>query len=1066
MLRMYHLTMKSKSRGAGQSAVAAAAYRSAECILDERTGLTHDFTRRRGVEHVEIALPSGVQADWAKDRAKLWNAAERAEVRKDARVAREFEIGVPHQFTAEQRLEATRLFAQALADRYGAAVDFAIHSPQGKSDIRNHHAHLLMTTRVVEAQGLGAKTQIERENKWLLSQNLPTSQMQLRDIRVLWEQVANERLAAAGLDLRIDHRSHRERGLEIEPTRHVGVHATQLQRQGVDVSRVRLDAAAARRNAELIREKPEQVLTLITGEKSVFDRHDIARALHRYVDDPEAFQAAFAKVMASPVLVELRAEVREGRGVRELARYSTREMVTIERELAGRAMRMSEGREHGVDRRRVQAALTRHDGAIRRAVEADTQVLLERGQVTEAEREKRLGVARLSDEQRQSVEHITGPEQIAVVVGFAGAGKSTMLAAAREAWEAQGFTVRGAALAGKAVEGLEESSGIASRTLSSYEHSWRNGRGQIGPRDVLVIDEAGMVSSRQLGRFVAEAERKGAKLVLVGDHEQLQAIGAGAPFRAIAECIGFAELQDIRRQREEWQREASQAFARHQTAEGLAGYAERGAIRFSETCEEARGEIARNYLADLAKRPEGSRVALAHRRVDVRMLNEAIREARQELGELARGEEAGERIYHTNDGKRAFAAGDRILFLENNRDLGVKNGMLGTVTAVSKGHIMAELDHAGRDGMRREVTVSIGEYAAIDHGYATTIHKTQGSTVDRAFVLASATMNRHLTYVAMTRHRGGVELHAGRDEFKDLKTLTATLSRNGQKESTLDYTRGFAERRGIAEQLGIRSEIEVSRYQGHNFGESQVQSQRTIGARSGEERSQRAEPPRRGIVDGLELEDALAHQQPEREETLHVEVGRQVGTLRPTGFERAVGRYARAFEMADRNAREGLPVLKAQTQALRQAGVELDQVRPGASVLLASTLRHDPQTRQVVTELSGRERVGQLIAGMNHERAMLAEPNIRAERFVQGWQKLQGQRRALQGWRHEEARQKVEAQMRGTALLLERDPQVESILRSRSRDLGISHVCQEQSLARAMEQQLTQSRSQGLTFGL
>jgi len=291
---MYHLTMKSKSRGAGQSAVAAAAYRSAECILDERTGLTHDFTRRRGVEHVEIALPSGAQADWAKDRAKLWNAAERAEVRKDARVARVIGFGVPHQITAEQRLEATRLFAQALADRYGGAVDFAVHSPQGKSDIRNHHAHLLMTTRVVEAQGLGAKTQIERENKWLLSQNLPTSQMQLRDIRVLWEQVANERLAAAGLDLRIDHRSHRERGLEIEPTRHVGVHATQLQRQGVDVSRVRLDAAAARRNAELIREKPEQVLTLITGEKSVFDRHDIARALHRYVDDPEAFQAAFA----------------------------------------------------------------------------------------------------------------------------------------------------------------------------------------------------------------------------------------------------------------------------------------------------------------------------------------------------------------------------------------------------------------------------------------------------------------------------------------------------------------------------------------------------------------------------------------------------------------------------------------------------------------------------------------------------------------------------------------------------------------------------------------------------
>jgi Ti-type conjugative transfer relaxase TraA len=480
--------MKPISRASGRSAVASAAYRSAERLTNERDGLTHDFTRRGGVEHSEIVIPAGIEADWAKDRSALWNAAEQAENRKDARVAREFEIALPHELSAEQRLAATREFAQGLADRHGAAVDFAIHAPHGDTDVRNHHAHLMMTVRAVGPEGFGDKTSIERENKWLLANDQPTSQMQLRDIRQSWEQVANEKLAEAGFDLRIDHRSHQERGLEIEPTEHMGVHATQMQRRGLDVSRVRLDAEASKRNAELIREKPEQVLSIITGEKSVFDRHDVAKALHRAIDDPQEFQSAFAKVMASPALVELQAERADAHGEIELARYSTREMVDIERGMADGAMRMGEGSRHGVDRGHVQAALAVQSEGIRRGAEAHTRGQVERGELSEAEGQAQVRAAGLSDEQRRAVEHITGPEQVAAVVGFAGAGKSTMLAAAREAWEAQGYSVHGAALSGKAAEGLEESSGIQSRTLASWDYGWQGGRGDLGPKDVLVID--------------------------------------------------------------------------------------------------------------------------------------------------------------------------------------------------------------------------------------------------------------------------------------------------------------------------------------------------------------------------------------------------------------------------------------------------------------------------------------------------------------------------------------------------------------------------------------------------
>ena len=142
----------------------------------------------------------------------------------------------------------------------------------------------------------------------------------------------------------------------------------------------------------------------------------------------------------------------------------------------------------------------------------------------------------------------------------------------------------------------------------------------------------------------------------------------------MAERIGFVELEGVRRQGEDWQRAASQAFARHGTAEGLSAYAQRGGVRLAETREEAGGEIVRDVVDDMAARPDGSRIVLAHRRADVFELNQSIREARQERGELV-----GERSYATNDGERKFAPGDRIIFLENNRDLGVKNGMIGTV---------------------------------------------------------------------------------------------------------------------------------------------------------------------------------------------------------------------------------------------------------------------------------------------------------------------------------------------------------------------------------------------------
>ena len=734
---IYHCSVKHVSRKTGRSAVAAAAYRDGADYTDERIRQRFDFTRKRGVELTGAVIPTGRAATWALDPEKLWNAAELAEKRKDARTAREIEIAIPHELNKEQAAELVKEFSQRLADKNRTAVRWAIHDPDKGNDIRNRHAHILETVRVVIDAGLGEKAEFALSNTDREKRGLAKGRDDVIETRQLWEEVANWHLANAGFVERIDHRSHRERGLSIEPTQHQGPKSTGLEKRAQNPDRVRIEAETAARNVERVRESPAEALRIVEAEKTVFTRRDIARVLHRYVPD-EDFQNALATAMASPALVELREEQCDEAGqVVEQARYSTRELVEIERAMVLSADRMHEAGGFGVRASRVEAAIARQDAAIQRA-----------------------GGTGLSIEQREAIAHVTGQERIAAVVGLAGAGKSTLLAAAREAWVAEGFTVHGAALSGKAADGLAQSAGIASRTLASWERGWERGFGQLGPKDVFVIDEAGMVGSRQLSKFIQAAERAGAKIVLVGDPEQLQPIGPGAAFRALAERIGFVELGEIRRQREDWQRAASVDFGRHRTAEGLDAYTQRGCIQWAEKTEDVKAQIVSEVTADMDARPDGTRLVLAHRNTDVQGLNEAIRAVRKERGELA-----AELVYRTSEGERSFAHGDRLLFRENSRQLGVKNGTLGTVERAEEGRLIVRLDSDKGSGQGRLVTVAMAEYSTVDHGYATTIHKAQGATVDRAYVLASETMDRHLTYVAMTRHRDDVQLYAGRDEF-------------------------------------------------------------------------------------------------------------------------------------------------------------------------------------------------------------------------------------------------------------------------------------------------------------
>lgn len=201
----FHCQVKAISRSDGRSATAAAAYRAGERIACDREGRVHDYTRKQGIEASFIHAPADAP-DWVQDRASLWNRAEESENRKNARVAREWEIALPAELSADQRRELASDYALALVDRYGAAVDVSIHAPHRDGDKRNYHAHVMVTTRKIGRDGFGEKTRVLDDRK--------TGPREIETTREMWADMQNDRLERAGIGARVDHRSLKEQRAE------------------------------------------------------------------------------------------------------------------------------------------------------------------------------------------------------------------------------------------------------------------------------------------------------------------------------------------------------------------------------------------------------------------------------------------------------------------------------------------------------------------------------------------------------------------------------------------------------------------------------------------------------------------------------------------------------------------------------------------------------------------------------------------------------------------------------------------------------------------------------------
>jgi Ti-type conjugative transfer relaxase TraA len=657
----------------------------------------------------------------------------------DSQLARELEIGLPVELTHNENVELVRDYVKKHFVSKGMIADFSIH----EDDPNNPHAHVLLTMREVTREGFGPKVR-----SW-------NAKADLLKWRETWAETANEHLAQAGHAVRIDHRTLGAQNIELEPGRKIGI-GQERQTEGKlprhIAERIADSERIARENGDLILADPTIALRSMTHQRSTFTERDIAKFLHTRTHGAEQFQAAFLKVTTSDELVAL------GKDDRNIVRYTTRDMLEAEKSLLNRSKVLDGRKQHGVAASRQASALSQ---------------------------------ANLSDEQKTAFQHITADGDLKALVGVAGSGKSTLLAAARQAWEAEGLTVKGAALSGIAAENLKLASGIKSRTLASYEYTWKEGRDALTRNDVLVIDEAGMIGTKQLERMLAAADKAHAKVVVVGDPEQLQAIEAGAAFRGVIGQSGLVELTQVRRQKEAWARQATQELANGRTLVALQAYDSQGALHGHATREEARQQLLAAWSKDRAAHPTESRLILAYTREDVKDLNREAREILKSEGRLGAGQ-----AVQTTRGAREFAAGDRIMFLRNEKSLGVKNGTLGTVERIGSGALQVRLD--GKDETR--IAVETKDYQDLDYGYALTIHKSQGATVDRSYVLASKYFDRHTSYVALSRHREGATLFYGQDEFASprgqgaapdpaeaKRNLEYTLARARPKELAHDY---------------------------------------------------------------------------------------------------------------------------------------------------------------------------------------------------------------------------------------------------------------------------------------
>ncbi|MCW5589117.1 MAG: Ti-type conjugative transfer relaxase TraA [Legionellales bacterium] len=707
--------MKIYSRSKMRNAIDCAAYRAGEKLLDYNTGIVYNYSNKCGVVHSAIILPKDAGQEFY-DREWLWNQVERAEKRKDAQLCKELILALPRECDLEAHIELVNEFSRAHFVDHGLACDVSIHHDNDQ----NPHAHILITTRRIVGHEL-SQYKARDLNPKFFNQHI----MQQDYWNKHWRELQNEFFKRKGLELRVDP------NLLIQTIHQGRFHGKDFEKAHINFERKQ--AALAQ-----ITTSPLAVLNSLNQTHTFFSKQDVACLLHKHIDDPTLFAATLEKVLQHEEVIPL-GLAEDGR-----ERYITHSAFAKELQLEKYANELN---------RRGSHRLT-HD-SINNAIET----------------------FHLNAEQAHAIRHVLAPGALKIIVGRAGTGKTHSMKAVAKAYAQQGFRVLGVSLSGIAADGLEKEAHIPSYTIARLQKKLQQGSITLSAKDVIVLDEAGMVNLDNMNWLLKNIRQSRAKLIVIGDPGQAESIGAGSPFRTLLERAGFAELKHILRQRHEWARQATLDFAVGHTHSALKTYQHQDCIHLLKNETTRNEKLVTDYLEYRKQYSHADVVLVAHQNNTVKALNKIIREALLKKELLQTGQDVLSAY-----GKINVSIQDRILFLKNNTQLDVRNGQFATVIHMADNRITAIKD----DG--RKVIFDVNQYRSFDYGYAATIHKLQGVTKKVALVVADGFgWCRNLTYVAMSRHREHCHVYASQTQHRTQQHLIKSLSRYGVKDAIIDF---------------------------------------------------------------------------------------------------------------------------------------------------------------------------------------------------------------------------------------------------------------------------------------
>jgi len=763
------------SRTSGGNAVRSAAYNARDAITAERTGELFHFRHRDAPVHHEVLLPEGANVRLGNS-ATLWNAAEAAERRKDAQVAREIVLALPADrvLSTEDRIELARSFAAEHFVSKGLAVQLDVHAPHKErgegegawsegtgGDHTNWHAHLLITTRRIEGDQLAAKKarDLDPEVRKTGSRNVVTDAEAWGET---WRAHQDRYFQEHGIELRVD-----------ATAAHPGEHIGPVRMRKVDCPAV-ARAEALRATNEAAARDPEQVLAALTRNNATFTERELDRYLAKHLGagpdgTPDAAQIRDISAAKAAVIGHKDLRVLHDRETGEAAgRFTTGTVREQEHTaLADGAAVAGAGHHRGVHTRYREAALASRT---------------------------------LRDDQRAAFEHAIGGGGLKLVEGRAGTGKSYTLAAVREAHERAGYRVVGLAPTNAVAQDLKADGFTEAGTVHSALFGLKNGRTSWDRRTVVVVDEAAMLDSRVTGELLGEARRVGAKVILAGDDRQLASIERGGLFAELRQRHGAAEITEVTRQKVDWQRQAARDLAEGRFDTAVDAYDRHGAITWTADQDEARAALVARWKADTLANPKASRFVFAYTNADVSQVNAELRQVRRDRGELG----SPDVRFETKHGAADFAVGDRVQFTDTDKKRHLYNGNAGMITGIDArtGQLTARLD-AAAGALGREVTWAAAEFEGFRHGYAGTIYKGQGKTLDHTYLLHTHHWRAAASYVALTRQRESAQVFVAEDTARDARQLARQMGRGEVRAASVAWATADELRPELRQRAGV-----------------------------------------------------------------------------------------------------------------------------------------------------------------------------------------------------------------------------------------------------------------------